>query len=85
MAITHQPGKLHISMTHTPSLQGTLEYWQYGSFIARWSDPELRADAFVMFTLAPDGTIERVKMKPVSAETDFSFDFQDLPFTPAKK
>jgi CubicO group peptidase (beta-lactamase class C family) len=85
MAITLAGGGLRISMTRTPSLQGTLEYWQYGSFIARWSDPELRADAYVMFTLAPDGKIELVKMKPVSAETDFSFDFQDLRFTPAKK
>ena len=85
MAISLQAGKLQISMKHTPALQGALVYWQYGSFIARWSDPELRADAFVMFTLGPDGTIERVKMKPVSGETDFSFDFQDLAFTPAKK
>jgi CubicO group peptidase (beta-lactamase class C family) len=83
MAITLQEGKLQLSMTHTPSLQGTLEYWQYGSFIARWSDPELRADAFVTFSLAPDGKIEQVKMKPVSSETDFSFDFQDLAFKPA--
>ncbi len=85
MTITHEAGKLQISMTRTPSLQGWLEYWQYGSFIARWSDPELRADAFVMFTLAPGGTIERVTMKPVSGETDFSFDFQDLSFTPAPR
>ena len=85
MTITHQGGKLAISMTRTPSLQGALEYWQYGSFIARWADPELRADAFVMFTLAPDGRIERVTMKPVSGETDFSFDFQDLVFAPAKR
>lgn len=85
MTVTHQGGTLQISMTRTPSLQGALEYWQYGSFIARWSDPELRADAFVMFTLTPNGKIERVTMKPVSRETDFSFDFQDLMFTPAGK
>jgi CubicO group peptidase (beta-lactamase class C family) len=84
MTITLQDGKLRISMTHTPALQGTLEYWQYGSFIARWSDPELRADAFVVFSLAPEGRIEQVKMKAVSSETDFSFDFQDLTFKPAR-
>lgn len=85
MTITHQAGKLQIGMTRTPALQGALEYWQYGSFIARWADPELRADAFVMFTLTPEGKIERVTMKPVSADTDFSFDFQDLAFTPATR
>lgn len=84
MVISQSGGALQISMTRTPSLQGSLEYWQYGGFIARWADPELRADAYVMFTLAPDGKIEQVRMKPVSAETDFSFDFQDLRFTPAK-
>ena len=31
-----------------------------------------------------DGSIEHVKMKAVSTETDFSYDFHDLMFTPVK-
>ena len=85
MEITLRDGKLRIRMVPTPSLQGDLEYWQYGSFVARWSDPELRADAFVTFALAPDGKIGKVTMKAFSSETDFSFDFHDLTFTPGKK
>jgi hypothetical protein len=59
---------------------GTLEHWQHDTFVARWTDRELRADAFVTFALDPDGNIETVKMRAVSPDTDFSYDFQDLLF-----
>ena len=36
------------------------------------------------FSLNPGGSIERMKMAPVSTETDFSYDFADLTFTPVK-
>jgi hypothetical protein len=62
-----------------------MEHWQYDTFIVRWRDRELRADAYVTFALRPDGTIERAKMEAVSPETDFSYDFQDLDLRPARK
>jgi CubicO group peptidase (beta-lactamase class C family) len=77
--------KLQISFTHTPSLKGTLEHWQYDTFVARWTDRELRADAFVTFSLSPDGKIDHAKMQAVSRSTDFSFDFQDLTLKPVVK
>ncbi|HEX8984565.1 MAG TPA: serine hydrolase [Bryobacteraceae bacterium] len=80
--ITERDGKLAISFTHTPLLTGTLEHWQYDTFAARWRDRYLDADAYVTFSLKPDGSIERVKMAPVSPLTDFSFDFQDLLLRP---
>lgn len=80
--ITFANGKFGISMTRTPSLQGELEHWQYDTFIARWQDRELRADAYMTFALNPDGSIHQVKMEAVSPETDFSFDFQDLLLRP---
>ena len=67
---------------HTPGLVGDLEHWQYDTFVARWRDRSLNADAFVSFALKPNGGIEQIKMVPVSPLTDFSFDFQDLLFTP---
>jgi CubicO group peptidase (beta-lactamase class C family) len=81
--VTFELGKLTIKFLHTPSLEGTLEHWQYDTFIARWYDRELRADAYVTFALNPDGSIDQIKMKPVSPFTDFSYDFQDLLFKPA--
>ncbi|MNC93406.1 hypothetical protein D3C83_100290 [compost metagenome] len=74
-----------IRFTKTPDLVGDLEHWQYDTFVARWKDRELRADAFVTFSLNPDGSIEHAKMSAVSPATDFSFDFQDLLLKPVKK
>lgn len=83
VTITMEGDRLVMRFGHTPSLVGDLEHWQYDTFIARWRDRELRADAYVSFALNPDGSIDRVKMTPVSGETDFSFDFQDLELRPA--
>ncbi|MBZ5622873.1 MAG: serine hydrolase [Acidobacteriia bacterium] len=80
--IEERGGKLTISFTHTKQLVGELEHWQYDTFVARWKDRTLGADAFVTFWLGADGSIEEVKMAPVSPLTDFSFDFQDLALRP---
>ena len=82
MRIEEHAGKLSISLTHTPHLEGDLEHWQYDTFVARWKNRTLDADAYVTFTLKPDGTIDEARMKAVSPLTDFSFDFQDLLFHP---
>ncbi len=81
--ITPENGKLAIRFSPSPALVGDLEHWQYDTFIARWKDRELRADAFVTFALNPDGSIDQVKMQAVSPATDFSFDFHDLLLKPA--
>ena len=84
IAIAMEDGKLVIRFTKTPALVGDLEPWQYDTFVARWRDREMRADAFVTFALNPDGTIDQAKMRAVSPSTDFSFDFQDLLLKPVK-
>jgi len=82
MVIEERGGKLSLSFTHSKQLTGDLEHWQYDTFVARWRDRTLGADAYVTFHLKPDGSIEEIKMEPVSPLTDFSFDFQDLLFRP---
>ena len=84
IVISEQSGKLTIRFTHTPSLTGVLEHWQHDTFIARWTDRELRADAYVTFALDPDGVIDQARMRAVSPDTDFSFDFQDLLLKPVR-
>jgi len=84
IAIAFEQGKLVMRFSRTPSLAGDLEHWQHDTFVVRWRDRELRADAFVTFALNPDGTIDQVKMQAVSAATDFSFDFQDLLLRPKR-
>lgn len=83
VSVTYEKGHLSMRFGHTPSLEGPMEHWQYDTFLVRWKDPELRADALVTFSLNADGSIDRVKMKAASPETDFSFDFQDLLLKPA--
>ena len=85
VAIALESGRLVMRFSHTPSLVGDLEHWQYDTFVVRWRDRELRADAYVTFALNPDGSIDQVKMKAFSPETDFSFDFQDLVLKPVAK
>ena len=83
--VSVEGGTLVLSFTKTPALIGDLEHWQYDTFIVRWRDRELRADAYVTFALNPDGSIDQARMQAVSPETDFSFDFHDLLLKPAKK
>ncbi len=81
--LTLENGGLVIRFSPTPGMVGDLVHWQYDTFVARWRDRELRADAFMTFALNPDGTVDQVKMKAVSPATDFSFDFHDLLLKPA--
>jgi CubicO group peptidase (beta-lactamase class C family) len=83
--IKHVGGKQLLSLSRTPDLSGELEHYQHDTFIVRWKERNFNADAYVTFSLNPDGSIERMKMQPISTETDFSYDFQDLNFTPVKK
>ena len=82
--IKHAGGKQLLTFARTPDLTGELEHFQHDTFIVRWKERNFNADAYVTFALNPDGSIERMKMQPISTETDFSYDFQDLNFTPVK-
>lgn len=82
--ITLTGDKLAIQFGHTPVLLGDLSHWQYETFLVRWRDRELRADAFITFTLGPDGKVSEARMAPASPSVDFSFDFQDLRLIPKR-
>ena len=83
VAVALEGGRLVMRFGHTPQLVGDLEHWQHDTFVARWRDRELRADAYVTFALTPDGRVDQVKLAPASPDVDFSFDFQDLLLRPA--
>ena len=84
VALALENGTLVIRFSRTPGLVGDLVHWQHDTFIARWRDRELRADAYVTFALDPAGGVEGARMEAVSPLTDFSFDFQDLVLTPLR-
>lgn len=82
VAVTLGGGKLLLRMLPSRDLVGTLAHWQHDTFVVRWRDRWLNADAFVNFTLDPDGKVREVRMEAISPLTDFSFDFHDLRLVP---
>lgn len=82
ISIALEDGKLRLDFKQTPGMTGVLEHWQYDTFRTRWDDRTIEP-AYVTFALDPDGHVDRVTMKAVSPLADFSYDYQDLSFTPA--
>jgi CubicO group peptidase (beta-lactamase class C family) len=86
--IVETEGGLVLSMTRTPRMVADLEHWQHDVFVARWRETWMSDhspyDAYVIFDLGPKGLVQRMTMQPVSSAIDFSFDFQDLLFTPVR-
>jgi CubicO group peptidase (beta-lactamase class C family) len=76
-------GKLKIDFKSTPRMAGILEHWQYDSFITRFDDRAIEP-AYVTFSLDSTGKVERITLKAVSPLADFSYDYQDLLFSPAQ-
>jgi len=83
VTIRLENGKLIFTMDHTPSAVADLQHWQYDTFKAHWRERTIE-DAFVTFALNPDGSVNHFTMAAVSPLADFSFDYQDLYFTPQK-
>ena len=77
-----EDGKLVMRFAHTPALVGTVEHWQHDTFLVRWHDRALNADAFATFALDPDGKVRELRMEAASSLTDFSFDFHHLRLLP---
>jgi hypothetical protein len=84
ITIKQESSGLVFSMDHTPKAIADLQHWQYDTFKAHWRDRTIE-DAFVTFTLNPDGSIDHFTMAAVSPLADFSFDYQDLWFTPERQ
>jgi CubicO group peptidase (beta-lactamase class C family) len=74
-------GKLIFAMDHTPDAVADLQHWQYDTFKAHFRDRTME-DAFLTFALNPDASVNHFTMAAVSPLADFSFDYQDLYFTP---
>ena len=72
-------GQLRIDFTHTKRLKGQLEHYTGNTFIVKWDEKLLEADAYIEFQMNPDNRVSSATMRAVSTEvTDFSFDFRNL-------
>jgi CubicO group peptidase (beta-lactamase class C family) len=79
--VTEGPAGLAVDFLSTPRMRGPLAHWQYDSFIARFTDKTIEP-AYLTFGLDADGHVAHITLKPVSPLADFSYDYQDLSFTP---
>lgn len=80
-------GKVEISMKNnqlwfrsfrSPKLNGPMSFYKANSFAIKWVYQDMNADAFAIFSLDAEGKAQSIRMKGISPDIDFSFDFQDL-------
>lgn len=83
--ISNQNGKIRFKAEKAIDLVGSLTFYKGTTYIVRWDDTSLKADAFVNFNLDTEGNANGFKMSPISPLTDFSYNYQDLDFHRVKK
>lgn len=78
VTITAENDQLRIDFTHTAMLKGELEHYNGNTFIVRWDEPLLEADAFIDFNVERGDQVKSATLEAVADFTDFSFDFHNL-------
>ena len=70
--------QLWFAAARSPKLNGALQFYNANTFAVHWAYQDMAADALVMFTLDENGKAQSIRLKGISPNIDFSFDFQDL-------
>jgi hypothetical protein len=55
-----------------------MAFYNANSFAIKWEYQDMNCDALAIFALDENGKAQSIKMKGISPNIDFSFDFQDL-------
>ena len=84
VTISEQNGKLQFRAEKSLDLTGMMTFYKGTTYVVRWNDASLKADAFVIFRLDTQGKANGFTMSAISPLTDFSYDFQDLEFQKEK-
>lgn len=79
--ISNKENKTIFSAERSPGLVGEIFWYKGNTYIVKWNDRSMDADAFLLFDADFNGEIKGLKMKAISPLTDFSFDFHDLDFS----
>jgi CubicO group peptidase (beta-lactamase class C family) len=77
-----EQGALRMRFTRTPRLIGSMIPQRDDTFLVRWDDRTLNADALVDFSVAADGQVHEAHMRRASSSTASAYDFQDLDLLP---
>ena len=70
--------QLWFKAIRSPKLNGQMSFYKANSFVIKWEYQDMNCDAFAMFNMDENGKAQSIKMKGISPNIDFSFDFQDL-------
>ncbi|WP_452227064.1 serine hydrolase [Lacinutrix cladophorae] len=70
--------QLWLQFHRSPKLNGPLQFYEAETFAVKWEYQDMNADAFVTFSLDENGKAKNMKLKGISPNIDFSFDFHDL-------
>lgn len=70
--------QLWFKALRSPKLNGPMSFYKANTFAIKWEYQDMPCDAFASFSLDEDGKAQSIKMKGISPNIDFSFDFQDL-------
>jgi len=77
--------KLWFTSKRSPKLNGEMFFYKANTFAIKWEYQDIPCDAFAMFNLDENGKAISIKMKGISPNIDFSFDFQDVDLKRIKK
>ena len=81
ITISCNDGKMRFRSVRSPKLKGDMFWYTGNTFIVKWDDRSMDADAWALFTLDREGRPSEIRMEAISPLTDFSYDFHDLSFT----
>ncbi|WP_226019038.1 serine hydrolase [Novosphingobium sp. FKTRR1] len=81
MDVQSDQSGLVLTMRKTPGMHAVLKRINGDMYLARWIDPAIEP-ANVTFVAGEDGKVAHVTMNAASPLADFSYDYQDLDFTP---
>jgi CubicO group peptidase (beta-lactamase class C family) len=84
ITISVKNGRAWFDSKRSPKLTGELFHYKGNTFVVKWKDRSMDADAFVNFSLDEEGRASGIKMRAISPLTDFSYDFHDLDFQKVK-
>lgn len=76
--ISLKDGQLWFTSLRSPKLNGKMSFYKANTFAIRWDYQDMNCDAFATFSLDEEGKANRISMRGISPNIDFSFDFHDL-------
>ena len=84
MSVSVNAGRLFIEMGRNSGMTAELVHYSGDTFVAQWANTDIEP-AYVIFEFANETQVRHVSLKAISPLADFSYDYNDLEFTPTPK